>query len=133
MNKYSNIELITQQAAIDIIENRYPYGLFVQADGDRVVGIDNHDGNAWVDEFATLQECLDWLIDAQEAEPEEWFGMVRWCDADLENALEVEGIEVSEHNIGLLRDRLEHHSFTDMMIERGWDVIYQNIAEIFKE
>ena len=133
MNKYNNIELVTQQAAIDIIENRYPYGLFVQADGDRVVGIDNQDGNAWVDEFATLQECLDWLIDAQEEEPEEWFGMVRWCDADLENALEVEEIEVSEHNIGLLRDRLEHHSFTDMMIERGWDVIYQTIAEIFKE
>lgn len=133
MNKYSNIELVTQQAAIDIIENRYPYGLFIQADGDRVVGIDNQDGNAWVDEFATLQECLDWLIDVQAEEPEEWFGMVRWCDADLENALEVEEIEVSEHNIGLLRDRLEHHSFTDMMIERGWDVIYQNIAEIFKE
>jgi hypothetical protein len=133
MNRYGNIEIITQQAAIDIIENRYPYGLFVQADGDRVIGIDNQDGNAWVDEFATLQECLDWLIDAQEEEPENWFGMVRWCDADLENALEVAGFEPTAARVGLLRSRLEDHSFTDVMIECGWDVIYQAIAEVFKK
>ena len=133
MNKYGNIEIVTQQAANGIIENRYPYGLFVQADGAKVIGIDNQDGNAWVDEFDTLQECLDWLIDAQEEEPEEWFGMVRWCDADLENALEVQGIEVTEHNVSLLRRRLEHHSFEDRMIEVGWDVIYFTIDDVFRE
>ena len=132
MHKYGNIEIVTQKAAIDIIENRHLYGLFVQADGDRVIGIDNQDGNAWVDEFATLQECLDWLIDAQEEEPEEWFGMVRWCNADLANALEVKELDPTAANIGLLRNALEHHVFTDMMIERGWEVIYQMIDEVFR-
>ena len=132
MNRYGNIEIVTQQAAIDIIENRYPYGLFVQADGAKVIGIDNQDGNAWVDEFDTLQECLDWLLDVQIEEPIEWFGRVRWCDADLENALEVQGIEVTEHNVSLLRRRLEHHSFEDRMIEVGWDVIYCTIDDVFR-
>ena len=132
MNRYGNIEIVTQQAAIDIIENRYPYGLFIQADGAKVIGIDNQDGNAWVEEFNNLQDCLNWLLDAQEEEPDEWFGTVRWCDADLANALEVKEFDPTNANIGLLRNALEHHVFTDMMIERGWEVIYQMIDDVFK-
>ena len=68
MNKYGNIAIVTRQAAIDIIENRHLYGLFIQADGAKVIGIDNQDGNAWVEEFDNLQDCLNWLVDEHDKE-----------------------------------------------------------------
>lgn len=60
----------------------------------------------------------------------DWFGMVRWCDADLESALEEEDYPATENNISKLRHLCDHHSFEDVMIERGWehlsDLILQN-------
>lgn len=57
----------------------------------------------------------------------EWFGVVRWCDEDLENALEEKGLKVTKKKIAQLRKKLEHHSFTDYMIGAGWDYIYSAI------
>lgn len=59
----------------------------------------------------------------------EWFGIVRWCDEDLKNALEVQGITATESNIEKLHNMCSHHSFTDMMIERGWEIMYDMIAQ----
>lgn len=58
----------------------------------------------------------------------EWFGVVRWCDGDLRNALETQGIAVTENNIDKLKSLCLHHSFTDEMIKRGWEYIYDEIA-----
>lgn len=57
----------------------------------------------------------------------EFFGIVRWCDEDIENALEVQGFEPTQENIDVIRNLLNHHSFTDMMIETGWEYIYNTI------
>lgn len=61
-------------------------------------------------------------------ENDEWFGVVRWCDNDIKNALETQGIAVTENNVDKLKNLCLHHSFTDEMIERGWGYIYDEIA-----
>lgn len=43
------------------------------------------------------------------------------------------GVESTKENAGRLRDRLRHHSFTDMMIEAGWNVIHGTINDLFEE
>ena len=58
-----------------------------------------------------------------EDEPE-WFGVVRWCDEDIVAALEYKLAPVTEENIRRIHDKLAHHSFTDSMIEQGWDYIH---------
>lgn len=42
--------------------DRYqPLGLFYLKEGDKFVGIDNSDGNAWTEEFPDEGSCLRWL------------------------------------------------------------------------
>lgn len=59
----------------------------------------------------------------------EWFGMVRWCEDDLKNALELMGYPVTENNISKLYAACQHHYFEDMMVEAGWRYIYDNIGD----
>ena len=37
-------------------------------DGDTVIGVDNSTGDAWTEDFPTLEECLAWL--KKDGEPE---------------------------------------------------------------
>lgn len=60
----------------------------------------------------------------------QYFGIVRWCEADLEQALTGHGYQASETNISKIRTKLEHHSFTDRMISAGWDFIESCIFDI---
>lgn len=54
---------VSQEQANKIIETREPRGKFVQDTGIEFVGIDNSTGDAWVEEFPDLTECLKWLND----------------------------------------------------------------------
>jgi len=60
------IKSISKDDAAKIIETREPKGLFFiqekTKEKKKYTGIDNSDGNAWVEEFKTLKECLAWLI-----------------------------------------------------------------------
>lgn len=56
---------VTQEEATEIIEHRGRRGLFVQDTGVEFIGIDNRDGDAWVEEFPDLIECLMWLADVR--------------------------------------------------------------------
>lgn len=38
-----------------------PMGLYYLLDKDRFVGIDNRTGDAWTEDFDTIQDCLRWL------------------------------------------------------------------------
>lgn len=60
-------------------------------------------------------------------EDEGYFGIVMWCDEDLKNALEVQSLPPTEQNIGTLRRFVDKHWFDDIMVERGWDYIYDTI------
>lgn len=57
---------VDQAEATEIIEHRGRRGLFVQKCGETYVGIDNRTGDAWVEEFPTLTDCLMWLADKEE-------------------------------------------------------------------
>lgn len=72
----------------------------------------------------------EWELDDEQHKinDEEWFGQVRWCEDDLKNALEVQGYAVTENNIAKLYGLCQHHSFTDCMIEAGWEHMYNNIG-----
>lgn len=57
----------------------------------------------------------------------ETFGAICWATEDLENALDVNDLPVTEENVANLFNALNHHSFTDCMISAGWDYIYELI------
>lgn len=58
-----------------------------------------------------------------------WFGVVRWCDDDIKNALIDNGYSDTEENISIIRKKCEHHCFQDAMIETGWNYIHAYISE----
>lgn len=58
----------------------------------------------------------------------EWFGEVKWCKEDLENALEVRGYPVTNYNVERLYNLCNSHWFTDYMIEMGWEYMYDHIG-----
>lgn len=55
------IREVNPEESFKIITEREPKGLFWQKDGDLYVGIDNSTGDAWTQDFSTLDECLAWL------------------------------------------------------------------------
>ena len=59
---------------------------------------------------------------------DKWFGKVRWCIEDLENALETQGYPVTENNVSKLYELCSKHWFEDHMIEIGWEYMYNHIG-----
>ena len=85
--------------------------------------------------FEDDYECHSVAVEEWELEDEqdkisdvEWFGEVRWCDEDLENALDDNGYLVTEKNVSKLRRECDSHWFTDYMIEAGWDYINVHVG-----
>ena len=68
---YSPIEYLYISDVRDVIEKREPKGLFITRDGEKYVGIDNRDGDAWTEEFDYAEDCIGWLYDRDEEEGEE--------------------------------------------------------------
>lgn len=60
---------------------------------------------------------------------QKWFGVVRWCDEDIADALENCGHDKCIENIAKIRDKCMSHWFQDAMVETGWDYIYAYISE----
>lgn len=59
----NEITYVNAKMAEKIIETREPLGKFYIEDGDMYVGIDNSNGDAWTEEFKTLEGCQAWLKD----------------------------------------------------------------------
>lgn len=57
----NEIREVMDEEAFQIIITREPRGLFYQKDGNIIVGIDNSTGDAWTQDFASLEDCLAWL------------------------------------------------------------------------
>lgn len=62
----------------------------------------------------------------------DYFAVVRWCDADLENALAEMNVEANSTNLNSLK-ALCKRPLEDLMIERGWEVIYDCIKQMQHE
>lgn len=69
------------------------------------------------------------LYDLRAVDETEYFGVVRWCDEDLKDAFETRGIEPTKEMVSVLRSRCEK-PLTDLMIERGWEVIDSVIPSV---
>jgi hypothetical protein len=61
-----DIQKVSPEEAEKIIETRQPLGKFYCIDKPAFngiyIGIDNEDGEAWTEEFRTLDECKRWLL-----------------------------------------------------------------------
>jgi len=55
------IKKITPDEAERVIVTRYPLGRFYTIENRMYIGIDNIDGDAWVEEFRSLSSCKRWL------------------------------------------------------------------------
>lgn len=62
------IELIKPDKALEIIETRFPTGLFIAKDGDKYITIDNMTADAWTEEFKSLYVANCWLMDTMDTE-----------------------------------------------------------------
>lgn len=61
MEKEHN-NLITNELAIKIIDSRKPMGVFyTKVANGTYMGIDNSTGDAWTEDFESLEDCLKWL------------------------------------------------------------------------
>lgn len=58
----TEIKEIDSSYAKTIIDTRQPLGLFYLLDNGVYVGIDNSTGNAWTEEFTSVYQCKEWLI-----------------------------------------------------------------------
>lgn len=80
-------------------------------------------------ERLAYQKCRS-LVEKLMIDEGRYFGVVRWSDEDIAGALAEDGIEPTAEIICEVRCKLEHHSFTDLIIERGWECIHQTIGEL---
>ena len=55
------IRKVCQEFAWNVVEEKAPAGKFWHKDGDWFIGIDNSNGQAWVEKFASKEECFAWL------------------------------------------------------------------------
>ena len=64
MGKYK-ISAITVEQAYKIIDypklEEYKGRYIIENDNGVYIGIDNHDGNAWTEDFASESQCRGWL------------------------------------------------------------------------
>ena len=59
--EFTHATCVSQNEARKIIALRGRKGLFWTLENGRYIGIDNHNGDAFVETFDTLEECERWL------------------------------------------------------------------------
>lgn len=76
------------------------------------------------------EDCDEVILDAEiyticaNDDDDRFFGIVRWCDADIEGLLESIGVEPTADNVEKVRCAcINNHHFTDGMIEAGWETL----------
>lgn len=68
----ADITQITSEEAFEIIDTRKPLGLFCVIQecesATFYTAIDNSSGDAWVEDFRSLEACKNWLVDCDYSE-----------------------------------------------------------------
>lgn len=57
------------------------------------------------------------------APKDEWYAITRWCDEDIAINLRENGYADTPENIKRIRDDVDTHWFTDLLVERGLDAM----------
>ena len=81
------------------------------------------------DEFIETALLQRFALRDEEKTPDEWFGIVRWCEEYIEERLQYHGYTPTKEAVALIRANCEHHMFKDSMIEHGWHLIDCYIQE----
>lgn len=55
------VKMISADEMHSIIENRKSRGQFIAYENDKYIACDNTTGDAWIEEFETLEEAINWL------------------------------------------------------------------------
>ncbi len=55
------IKRVTREETNKIIDTRKPLGEFLEIGDNTFIAIDNSTGDAWVEEFEDIEECIAWL------------------------------------------------------------------------
>ncbi len=62
MNEIIKLDSEEDRELIDkILLQRKPLGLYYTIESGKYIGIDNSNGDAWIEEFKTLASCKKWL------------------------------------------------------------------------
>lgn len=68
----ADIKKIISEEAFEIIDTRKPLGLFYVVQECEAAtfytGIDNRTGDAWVEDFRSLETCEEWLVNCDYVE-----------------------------------------------------------------
>ena len=61
----------------------------------------------------------------------DYFGIVRWCEQDLFDALREHGIPFTDENLSALLKSVDTKWFKDVMVEAGWNYIDDCVDRLF--
>lgn len=134
------MEEISDEKFTQIIDTKMPIGLFYQFDTEsgRYIGIDNSTGNAWVEDFKTLEECKKWLLTDPEQSPEkislEELAAILWEHEARRNAAEWEEYEARKNKTSAarLKASAKYHAKLDRLcirIPKGLNEKYKQFAK----
>jgi hypothetical protein len=71
----------------------------------------------------SFDEFIETALTEKWGNAAEWFGVVRWCDEDIEIILSDQGFIVTPEAVRMIREDCSTHWFTDGMIEAGFELI----------
>lgn len=58
-----------------------------------------------------------------------YFGIVRWCEEDVADAIETQGFEPTEENVKAVMAEFSEAALQTTMIQAGWDYLYNLVNE----
>lgn len=58
-----------------------------------------------------------------------YFGIVRWCEEDVANAIKEQGFEPTEENVKIVMGTLNESAFISFMVQAGWDYLYNIVNQ----
>lgn len=62
MKMVDKIQRVSRKKLEEIIEYRFPFGLYLTKDGRKWVAVDNLTGDAWTEEFRWKRTAVRWLL-----------------------------------------------------------------------
>jgi len=58
------------------------------------------------------------------------FGAVVWCDDNIREALEEDGVPITDENVKAIRHSYDAYEIDTVMIEVGWDSLRSAVADL---
>lgn len=111
------------------IEVTRKYTVFVDAENeDEAINYAEANYDELTHGIADLMTADILSVDGKTCAPkDEWYAITRWCDEDIAINLRDMGFADTPENIALIRDHVDTHWFTDLLVERGLESMTDSI------